>query len=661
MKQRFLPVKKSVLFLNKLVKISLLVLLSFSAARAQYTGGCPPKFSGDQEGKFTASVIRGCAPLTVTVTKADAAVASEKYWFNFRGGDYKSYNPDRVARAATDTTYTRPGKYVILQFGSKGGTASFACQQIEVLPTPRPRFTAISCVRNQVTLTIPRDPAIIYDTYEVDWGDGSLRQNTTSGGALTHTYPNTNPRRIAVTGRYAGIATACAPPADTLATPAGNNPIRPTIARLELTGPTNARLTFSGQLTGSFDILQKTAAGTYQKIISDVKGGATTLQGLNNQTTQYCFKVANLTDACNPQPLESDELCSVPLTVTAQNQQNQITWTAYPTAPPLTPFRDYRITKNGNSYGLITQQSQTQSTDKQVECGVAYSYQVTARIGNMVSVSERKTVTAINTAVPAQLTTVYATVEQGKILLIWQRPVGNFKAFTVSRSGEASGNFQPVGDTTTNRYFDNVNPNQGPYCYTIGYQDLCGNSAPPSQPVCPVFLQQQGSSLSWTPYQTFPTGLLGYYLEQLDENGNVIGSLNMVSKTGYEPDLSNVTTQQLRYRVRAVATNGFNSYSNDITFLLSMKLFVPDAFSPNGDGINDTFTAKGQFIESFKMSVFNRWGEPLYQTDSIQPDQGWNGTFGGQPLAEGSYVYRIEIQDSTGETFVKRGALLLRR
>ena len=653
-----LPAINTFSFLNIPLKISLLSVLFFSTAQAQYTGGCPPKFGPDADGGFNVSVLRGCAPLTVSVNKT-GTVINEKYWFNFRGGDYKNYNPDKVARAASDTTYTKPGKYVILQFGSKGGTASFACQQIEVLPRPRPRFTTVSCARNQVTLTIPRDSSIKYDAYEVNWGDYTLLERMVAGDQLTHTYPGAGPRLIAVTARYTGVGAGCATTADTIITPAGSNPIRPLVTRLELTGPTNAQLTFSGQPSGSFDIFRKTAGGTYQNILSGVKSGANTLSGLANQTTQYCFKVANTADACNPQPLESDELCSIPLTVIAQNQQNQVTWTAYPISPPLLQFQSYTLSKNSNPYRVISQQSQTQVTDAQVECGMSYSYQVTARVGTMESVSERKTVTAVNTNVPAPLTNVYATVDQGKIALLWQRPAGSFKSFTVSRAGRGSGNFQPVGASTTDQYADPVDPNQGPYCYTVSYQDLCGNSAPSSQPVCPVFLQQQGSRLSWTPYQTFPTGLLGYYVEQLDENGNVVNSVNLAEKTGYEPDLSAVTTQQLRYRVRAVATNGFSSYSNNLTFLLSMKLFVPDVFSPNGDGINDTFTAKGQFIQSFDLRIFNRWGEPIYQTDRLE--QGWDGTANGQPLTDGSYVYRIEIQDSTGKTFTKRGALLLRR
>ncbi len=74
-------------------------------------------------------------------------------------------------------------------------------------------------------------------------------------------------------------------------------------------------------------------------------------------------------------------------------------------------------------------------------------------------------------------------------------------------------------------------------------------------------------------------------------------------------------------------------------------LYIPDAFSPNGDGRNEIFTAKGTFITSFKMYIFDRWGMMLYQTNVI--NKGWPGTVnGGTRLCqEDTYVYMIEAID----------------
>ncbi len=73
--------------------------------------------------------------------------------------------------------------------------------------------------------------------------------------------------------------------------------------------------------------------------------------------------------------------------------------------------------------------------------------------------------------------------------------------------------------------------------------------------------------------------------------------------------------------------------------------YVPNAFSPNGDGLNDVFTGKGIGIIGFDMVIYDRWGMLLYETHDI--NKGWNGTVnGGTQLAqEDTYVYIIHVTD----------------
>ncbi|MES2591146.1 MAG: PKD domain-containing protein [Bacteroidota bacterium] len=73
--------------------------------------------------------------------------------------------------------------------------------------------------------------------------------------------------------------------------------------------------------------------------------------------------------------------------------------------------------------------------------------------------------------------------------------------------------------------------------------------------------------------------------------------------------------------------------------------YVPNAFSPNEDGINDSFTCTGTFVVDFKMTIFDRWGNLVYRTDSI--DEPWDGkaNYGAEVAQRDVYVYRIEITD----------------
>jgi gliding motility-associated-like protein len=71
-------------------------------------------------------------------------------------------------------------------------------------------------------------------------------------------------------------------------------------------------------------------------------------------------------------------------------------------------------------------------------------------------------------------------------------------------------------------------------------------------------------------------------------------------------------------------------------------VFVPNAFSPNFDGINDKFEVQGRNILSLKMSIYDRWGELIFYSNEM--DASWDGTFRNQALPDGIYVYVIEVE-----------------
>jgi gliding motility-associated-like protein len=79
------------------------------------------------------------------------------------------------------------------------------------------------------------------------------------------------------------------------------------------------------------------------------------------------------------------------------------------------------------------------------------------------------------------------------------------------------------------------------------------------------------------------------------------------------------------------------------------SLYIPNAFSPDGDGKNDVFMPKGQYVSNFKMYIFDRWGMMLYYTDDIT--KGWPGTVNGgsRVCQEDTYVYMIEATDNLGQ------------
>ena len=70
-----------------------------------------------------------------------------------------------------------------------------------------------------------------------------------------------------------------------------------------------------------------------------------------------------------------------------------------------------------------------------------------------------------------------------------------------------------------------------------------------------------------------------------------------------------------------------------------------DAFSPNGDGINDTYyvpVTNLSGVKHFHMDIFDRWGQLVYTTNDVT--QGWDGTYKGTPQPEGVYVVFFSIE-----------------
>lgn len=91
------------------------------------------------------------------------------------------------------------------------------------------------------------------------------------------------------------------------------------------------------------------------------------------------------------------------------------------------------------------------------------------------------------------------------------------------------------------------------------------------------------------------------------------------------------------------------------------KLEMPNAFSPNGDGINDIYKAKDgyQSIIEFHAYIFNRWGQKLYEWD--YPAGGWDGKYNGKDVKQGVYFVLVKAKGADGRTFnIRRDVNLLR-
>ncbi|MEM9023380.1 MAG: gliding motility-associated C-terminal domain-containing protein [Bacteroidota bacterium] len=115
----------------------------------------------------------------------------------------------------------------------------------------------------------------------------------------------------------------------------------------------------------------------------------------------------------------------------------------------------------------------------------------------------------------------------------------------------------------------------------------------------------------------------------------------------------------VRYRVVAVQHDNpeITSTSNEVVAMMPAQLYVPNAFTPNGDGLNDTFGAVGEALEGFQMNIYNRQGEMVFASNDIRNK--WDGSVNGQPAPMGVYVYKILAWDEQAERLTRHGTVTL--
>lgn len=117
------------------------------------------------------------------------------------------------------------------------------------------------------------------------------------------------------------------------------------------------------------------------------------------------------------------------------------------------------------------------------------------------------------------------------------------------------------------------------------------------------------------------------------------------------------------YTVTLIDKNGCKSKDSlSVDIFCNEHIFsVPNAFTPNGDGKNDVFMIQGEGVDKFHLTIWNRWGEKVFESYNLK--QGWDGTVKGGKISEPAvFIYTIEATCGVdGETILKSGNVTLLR
>lgn len=560
------------------------------------------------------------------------------------------------AEGDTVTTLTvpaTPGNIVITQNTPNllvPGTGIIYSRTLRVYAAPEPVFTVATCAPGFVQVSITDRT---YDKFTVQLGNGTPQPATI--GTTTYAVPS-GTTSVTVQGSYTA-ASLCGAARTISFTPA-SAPQVPQLKQLAVKGST---IEFQwGSLQSEYQYLLEVAdaasPGGFRQVAT-IPASSTTFT-LPSATLPGCYRL-RLTDACQSTGTRyvSSTGCTVQLSATSSDGRNELRWT---TGVAATGFE---ITRNGT---LLTRSGAGTSgtyVDTDVVCGVEYTYRVTASSSGVTSISDSRILKTASTQTPPAPTILASFDLRNRVELTTTAPAsaGSSVAYTRLQDGTST----LVGSTPGVRLLDSlaILSVDTPPCYTAQFRDPCGNTSTASAAVCPVVLEATPTKdntdavqLRWSALNEASN--VTYRLQLLGPAGQVLRT-QTVSSYSYV-DLTPPTDRQvLRYRLEATLPGGGPSYSNVATVTRPLRVVLPTAFTPNGDGLNDVLEIKGRFITTYRFVIRDRNGQEVFSSTS--PAQRWDGRIKGAVPVPGVYVYRFEAADELGQPFVQTGSVTILR
>jgi gliding motility-associated-like protein len=142
----------------------------------------------------------------------------------------------------------------------------------------------------------------------------------------------------------------------------------------------------------------------------------------------------------------------------------------------------------------------------------------------------------------------------------------------------------------------------------------------------------------------------------------IVGEYQIYEWYNAEDDLLSVNselsvTDSGSFYVFVIDENNCNDFSENaiVRTVRRTEIYIPSAFTPNGDDHNELFVIRGNYIVSYSMKIYNRWGEQLFVSNSIY--KYWDGTFENNKVKQGTYFYVVEVIGEDENLFKKSGVV----
>lgn len=639
---------------------------------------------------FSTPDTLGCAPAAITFTDLSTFGPPSTYVWAFGDGDtvVGTPNPTHV--------YQNDGVYDVTLIVSDG----LGCEDTLIKPTyirlQRPAaivYPDINQGCNPLTVTFSADsssslyPIVQYEWCLVEINTGQIVCATTPAGRDSLEIPFTEPGNylmtVAITDSLGCADTSAAVSID-IDTRVVPDPI--VIENVTVVDDNTISLSWNPYTGADF------VAYEVHRINGPLPGPIATINDQNQlsyvessalldvRNNPYCYKVLVQNTCLEYSNINlTQEHCTIDLEASPEIDAIRLDWSAY-VGYVVGQYEIYRATNYDiNTLVLVdvVQGNALTYTDTAQFCRDSVTYRILA-IGfgntNQRSYSDLSGSAPFHPQPTESTDIVTATVvDDDYIDISWNTYLGLQPGDYIFQRSNDGSNYTTL-DTlpfgTTSYQDTSVLVDQESYYYRIFNVDQCDDFSAEGvigrSMVLNTGFATNGStpSLSWNHYEDWAGGVLNYEVQIFNIQNGVFETVAILpgNQNSYEDNTTDLNQAEYCYRILAYESggNGATSTSNESCVIFSPQVYVASAFTPNNDGKNDNFRAYVPNLGNGEMLIYDRWGELLYQT--FDPNnEGWDGTYKGNPVQEGVYVYLITGTGVDGTDFKRSGTVTLFR
>ncbi|NML36379.1 T9SS type B sorting domain-containing protein [Chitinophaga sp. G-6-1-13] len=605
--------------------------------------------------EVTATSLRTCAGTGVTVSVKNAQPGFIYQWYDAPVGGTLLFTGEvyNIPSVSNTTTY-----YVQANIGTGCSSATRTAVVVNVDPAPAmPTVVANNltiCIGGTATFSIQApDPALTYNWYDAP-ANGTLLASGPSftTGPLTNTTSfyvvavnNKGCASSSVSVTATVITTIDAPLADPITTCAGQTvtlSVKNSVAGViykwytQATGGTQvftgANYTITPTGNATYYLEAATSGGCVsasRTAVNVTVNAAPAVPIVVNATLQTCLGQTVTLSVQSPNPALTYKWYTTATGGTAISTGSSFT------TPPVTANAMYYV-EAVNATGCPS------ATRAAVSVQLINAPAAPTVTGNENGICPGKTATLTASSTTAGVTFNWYTIPTGGT------PVFTGPVFTT-----------PVLNTTTTYYVEAVSSSGG--CVGIGARTavIVSMLQPLAAPhVSFSNITATSVTFSWNPVP----GAVRY---EVTLDGGITFSAPSTGPTGTSHTINNLQPNQtLNFGVRAIGasdcqTSGLGTLSCTTSNPQGNNIFIPNLFSPNGDGINDVLYVYGTAIAQLEFRVYNQWGQLVFTSKDQR--QGWDGTMSGQNQPVGVYVYIVKATMQDGQVITKKGNVTLMR